>query len=136
MQQGTCLLQVIFCSRTHSQLSQFVSELRRTGLGERLALLPLGSRKALCINDDVRALGHGALMNERCMELQRQRAAARSSAGARAKTQAVVVPPLAGEAPQSMQPGAFGVGGAPLHSVSGMANQARPQRGQCMLAFC
>ena len=39
------LLQVIFCSRTHSQLSQFVAELRRTPFADSMALVALASRK-------------------------------------------------------------------------------------------
>lgn len=45
--------QLIFCSRTHSQLSQFVGELHRTKYADSVMLLPLGSRKALCVNDEV-----------------------------------------------------------------------------------
>jgi hypothetical protein len=40
------LLQIIFASRTHSQLSQFVGELRRTPFADQLSLVALGSRKA------------------------------------------------------------------------------------------
>ena len=47
--------QVIFCSRTHSQLSQFVGELHRTPFGDSMTLIALGSRKALCINEQVSA---------------------------------------------------------------------------------
>lgn len=46
--------QIIFCSRTHSQLSQFVGELHRTPFGESLSLVALGSRKQLCINPQAR----------------------------------------------------------------------------------
>lgn len=41
---------VYFCSRTHSQLSQFVDEFRRTGFALALKVTCLGSRKNLCIN--------------------------------------------------------------------------------------
>jgi chromosome transmission fidelity protein 1 len=41
---------VFFTSRTHSQLSQFVGELKRTEFAERLRTACLGSRKNLCIN--------------------------------------------------------------------------------------
>ncbi len=62
---------MIFCSRTHSQCSQFVSELRRTtGFSARLLALPLAARRALCINPAVRALGAAHLINERWEELQ------------------------------------------------------------------
>lgn len=43
-------LKVFFCSRTHSQLSQFVGELQRTEFRTSLQSVSLGSRKTLCIN--------------------------------------------------------------------------------------
>lgn len=83
-------LKIYFCSRTHSQLSQFVGELRRIRLPpaipaedeqdkihrpgdklhEELKHLTLGSRKNLCINHKVSALKHPTAINERCLELQ------------------------------------------------------------------
>eukprot|EP00887_Chlorella_sp_A99_P000340 scaffold13.g340.t1 len=63
--------QVIFASRTHSQLSQFVGELHRTPFGDEMSLVALGSRKALCINEAVLRLGSPGLVNERCLELQK-----------------------------------------------------------------
>lgn len=83
-------LKIYFCSRTHSQLSQFVGELRRIKLPpafptededtkpsrageqlyEELKHLTLGSRKNLCINHKVSALKHLTAVNERCLELQ------------------------------------------------------------------
>lgn len=82
-------LKVFFCSRTHSQLSQFVSELRRVRLpsapwfdrktgssptgGQQQQIvkhLPLGSRKNLCINTKVAMAGSTTAINERCIELQ------------------------------------------------------------------
>ena len=41
---------VFFTSRTHSQLSQFVGELKKTTFSEKLRTVCLGSRKNLCIN--------------------------------------------------------------------------------------
>ena len=38
-------MQVIFCSRTHSQLTQFVSELSRTPFAATLSMVALASRK-------------------------------------------------------------------------------------------
>ncbi|KAF2772683.1 DNA repair helicase [Teratosphaeria nubilosa] len=86
-------LKVYFCSRTHSQLSQFVGELQRvklppglpledasTGqtndLAEDVKQLSLGSRKNLCINAKVAKLGSQAAINERCVELQQSSTAA------------------------------------------------------------
>lgn len=76
-------LKIFFCSRTHSQLSQFVGELQRVKLPpglppdlnettstEPLKHLSLGSRKNLCINPEVVKLGNQTAINERCIELQ------------------------------------------------------------------
>ncbi|KAL9031211.1 MAG: hypothetical protein Q9196_000747 [Gyalolechia fulgens] len=80
---------VFFCSRTHSQLTQFVNELRRVQLppapwvdfakDSRPAEPPqrkfvkhvaLGSRKNLCINPKVADAGSTTAINERCLDLQ------------------------------------------------------------------
>ncbi|KAL9058695.1 MAG: hypothetical protein Q9206_001806 [Seirophora lacunosa] len=82
-------LKVFFCSRTHSQLTQFISELRRvqlppapwadrecasssSGVQQRNVIkhLPLGSRKNLCINPKVLNAGNATAINERCLDLQ------------------------------------------------------------------
>lgn len=87
-------LKVIYCSRTHSQLSQFASELRKVSMPpsieplpedndtslevtkEDLRTLTLGSRKNLCINPKVNRLKSVAAINERCLELQKPGTAA------------------------------------------------------------
>ncbi|GIL75953.1 hypothetical protein Vretifemale_5646 [Volvox reticuliferus] len=71
--------QIFFASRTHSQLAQFVGELRRTGFASRLRLVSLASRRGLCINEPVVALGAAGLITERCTELQERRKGSRSS---------------------------------------------------------
>lgn len=74
-------LKIFYSSRTHSQLTQFVNELRRIKpppslppldamLEEGVKHLSLGSRKNLCINEKVKDLGNLATINERCLELQ------------------------------------------------------------------
>jgi chromosome transmission fidelity protein 1 len=45
---------VYFCSRTHSQLSQFVKELRKTVFADEIDVVSLGSRKNLCINQGLK----------------------------------------------------------------------------------
>ncbi len=79
---------IFFCSRTHSQLTQFSSELSRVELPPAITMdevvngddfeqltedvkyLTLGSRKSLCINPRVSRLGNATAINERCLELQ------------------------------------------------------------------
>ncbi|KAF9887134.1 ATP-dependent DNA helicase chl1 [Aspergillus nanangensis] len=81
-------IKIFYCSRTHSQLTQFAHELRRVtvpsslpaesivSLGqdeefvERVKHLSLGSRKNLCINPRVAALENPTAINESCLELQ------------------------------------------------------------------
>ncbi len=76
-------LQVIFCSRTHSQLAQVVGELRRTRFADRFRVVVLAGRGVLCVNESVRALAPpAARLNDRCRDLQ---AASRSRAGAKQK---------------------------------------------------
>ncbi|KQK07010.1 ATP-dependent DNA helicase DDX11 isoform X1 [Brachypodium distachyon] len=64
---------VYFTSRTHSQLSQFVGELKKTQFSAKLRMVCLGSRMNLCINNDVRKLGSANRINERCLELQKNK---------------------------------------------------------------
>ena len=77
-------LKIFFCSRTHSQLTQFVQEVRRIKLpasswekdtddSEAISVVrhvPLGSRKNLCINPKVSKLGSITAINEKCLDLQ------------------------------------------------------------------
>ncbi|XP_078428985.1 RAD3-like DNA-binding helicase protein isoform X2 [Wolffia australiana] len=62
---------IYFCSRTHSQLSQFVKEFKKTKFSSELNAICLGSRMNLCINEGVLKLRNSNRINERCLELQR-----------------------------------------------------------------
>lgn len=64
-------VQIFFCSRTHSQLSQAVNEVRRTVYGDDIRITTLASRQQYCINPAVRKLSSAALINERCLEMQK-----------------------------------------------------------------
>ncbi|XP_050231803.1 uncharacterized protein LOC126680681 isoform X2 [Mercurialis annua] len=64
---------VYFCSRTHSQLSQFIKELRKTSFANEITVVCLGSRKNMCINEEVLKLGNATRINERCLELQNKK---------------------------------------------------------------
>ena len=82
-------VRIFYCSRTHSQLTQFANEVRRVKIPsfsaqeseakdpdnenqivEETKYLTLGSRKNLCINPQVSKLGSAVAINERCLELQ------------------------------------------------------------------
>ncbi|XP_055853974.1 ATP-dependent DNA helicase DDX11 [Episyrphus balteatus] len=64
-------VKIFFCSRTHSQLSQIVSEIRKTEYGKQVRCVSLASRQNLCIHPEVKKLTSGALINERCLDMQR-----------------------------------------------------------------
>ncbi|POS72055.1 hypothetical protein DHEL01_v209554 [Diaporthe helianthi] len=82
-------IKIYYTSRTHSQLTQFISELRRPTFssslpahirsqrddgpeeGEVVKQIPLSSRQQLCINPAVSKLGSVAAINDRCSELQK-----------------------------------------------------------------
>ncbi|XP_066040310.1 ATP-dependent DNA helicase DDX11 isoform X3 [Chamaea fasciata] len=64
---------IYYCSRTHSQLSQFVREVQKSPFGKDTRLVALGSRQNLCVNEEVRRLSALQLINDRCMEMQRNK---------------------------------------------------------------
>lgn len=66
------LLQIFFCSRTHSQLTQVVNAIKSTVYGKSIRVVSLASRQNYCINDSVRKLNSNSLINDRCLELQKQ----------------------------------------------------------------
>ncbi|XP_046462730.1 ATP-dependent DNA helicase DDX11-like [Daphnia pulex] len=69
MFEGT---KIIFASRTHSQISQFVREVKKSPFGDSIRLISLASRQQLCINEEVTSLKSSTLMNERCLEMQKK----------------------------------------------------------------
>ncbi|KAL6140902.1 hypothetical protein ACLB2K_059194 [Fragaria x ananassa] len=71
--EGEENLKVYFCSRTHSQLSQFIKELRKTVFANEMKVVCLGSRKNFCINQEVLKLGNSTRINERCLDLQKNK---------------------------------------------------------------
>ena len=77
--EETRRIRVVVASRTHSQLSQFVGELRRTRFADSVAAVALGSRAQLCVNDKVLGTENGgkgfsaSAVAERCRDLQKQK---------------------------------------------------------------
>uniref|UniRef100_A0A3Q2U0W6 DEAD/H (Asp-Glu-Ala-Asp/His) box helicase 11 n=1 Tax=Fundulus heteroclitus TaxID=8078 RepID=A0A3Q2U0W6_FUNHE len=64
---------IYYCSRTHSQLAQFVHEVQKSPFGQNVSLVTLGSRQNLCVNDEVRRLGSIQRINDRCLEMQKNK---------------------------------------------------------------
>jgi regulator of telomere elongation helicase 1 len=58
---------IIYASRTHSQLSQVISELRKTSYRPKLAVV--GSREQLCTNPAVKKLQSNSAMTTVCGQL-------------------------------------------------------------------
>ena len=65
--------QIFYCSRTHSQLSQFVKEIQKTNFADDIRLISLASRANMCINESILSLKNPTLINERCLELQKKK---------------------------------------------------------------
>ncbi|KAJ2712709.1 ATP-dependent DNA helicase chl1 [Coemansia spiralis] len=70
---------VYYASRTHSQLQQFVNEIKRTRFAQDgIRCVTLGSRQQLCVNDKVRSGSTSVhALNERCLEMQQSAKKAR-----------------------------------------------------------
>jgi len=66
-------LKIIFCSRTHSQLTQFVREVKKSPFGKEVSLVSLASRSVMCINPAVKKLNSQAAINEKCLELGKKK---------------------------------------------------------------
>ncbi|XP_029009204.1 ATP-dependent DNA helicase DDX11 [Betta splendens] len=64
---------IYYCSRTHSQLAQFVHEVQKSPFSKDVSLVTLASRQNLCVNEEVRGLGSIQRINDRCMEMQRNK---------------------------------------------------------------
>ncbi|KAL7753537.1 ATP-dependent DNA helicase chl1 [Sorochytrium milnesiophthora] len=76
-------LKVYYASRTHSQLSQFVHELRKTEYKDKMLVISLGSRRTLCINETVRrkAGDNVQRLNDLCLDLQKNKSKQKKDGG-------------------------------------------------------
>ena len=71
---GSGVRKIIYAARTHSQLSQFVGEIRRTAWGDSIRVVTLGGRKLLCGNQAVTGSKRNrseATITEKCLDLQK-----------------------------------------------------------------
>jgi chromosome transmission fidelity protein 1 len=74
VQPGSGVRKIVYAARTHSQLSQFVGEIRRTAWGSTVRVISLGSRKLLCGNVDVVGSNRNAseaMITEKCLDMQK-----------------------------------------------------------------
>ncbi|CAK1546270.1 unnamed protein product [Leptosia nina] len=67
------ITKIYISSRTHSQLSQFVGEFKRTVFNNNIRVVTLASRQHYCINSDVNKLKNVNLINERCLDMQKSK---------------------------------------------------------------
>ena len=63
---------IIYASRTHSQLSQVIGELRRTNYRPKIAIV--GSREQMCIHPNVKELSSSSAQSAVCNRLTRKKA--------------------------------------------------------------
>jgi chromosome transmission fidelity protein 1 len=68
-------IQVFYCTRTHSQIAQIFSEIKKIKQHSKdfhFKCVSIGSRKHLCINTSVRKLENVYMINEKCKEMHRK----------------------------------------------------------------
>ncbi|KAK7200228.1 helicase [Novymonas esmeraldas] len=64
---------VVYCSRTHAQLTQVVRELKRTTYAQRFTMAVLGSREHMCVNSEVTRLPSAQAQQAMCSALRAER---------------------------------------------------------------
>jgi hypothetical protein len=62
--------QIFYCSRTHSQISQFIHEIKRTCYSS-VRCISLASRAHMCINPEINSSRSDSTISEKCLDLQR-----------------------------------------------------------------
>ena len=66
------LPKLFYCSRTHTQIAQFVSEIRRTAYSSA-RVVTLGSRKLMCLHPEVSRMQSDARMSDACLDMQKSK---------------------------------------------------------------
>ncbi|XP_034176397.1 ATP-dependent DNA helicase DDX11 [Osmia lignaria lignaria] len=87
---------IFFCSRTHSQLSQFIREIKKSPYSKNVSVVPLASRQNYCINKNIRRLKHQSLINEQCLQLQKKKATVKEEKDVKRKKVATSCPFMPG----------------------------------------
>ncbi|UJR25139.1 hypothetical protein I4U23_006498 [Adineta vaga] len=90
---GKAPVQIIYASRTHSQLAQVVKEFKSTGYN-RMKITVLGSRDQLCIHPEVKALENTSDKISVCREKVRRKTCLFHRNFEMAKPEVVKLPPM------------------------------------------
>lgn len=80
------VVKIIYCSRTHSQISQFIREINKTAFGANIRVISLGSRKILCVNPAVTSLKSDLRMTDKCLDMLQGAKSKKSTNGKKQKT--------------------------------------------------
>ena len=73
VQPGSGVRKIVYAARTHSQLTQFVGELRRTAYAD-VRVVALGGRQVLCGNTSVNRSGRSEqAINDICLDLKKDK---------------------------------------------------------------
>ncbi|GFY75105.1 hypothetical protein TNIN_61721 [Trichonephila inaurata madagascariensis] len=67
------ILKIYYASRTHSQLAQFLGEIKRSPFKDQITVTTLGSRSNFCINESITKLRNLSLINENCIDMQKKK---------------------------------------------------------------
>ena len=67
------VVKIIYCSRTHSQISQFVREIRKTAFAKHIRVVSLGSRKNLCTNPKVATMASDVRITDKCLDMMQSK---------------------------------------------------------------
>ena len=57
---------VIYCTRTHSQIKEFIDEIKKTEFSKEFRVLHLASKAFYCLKSDVRGCAKSMLREEKC----------------------------------------------------------------------
>jgi chromosome transmission fidelity protein 1 len=64
---------ILYCSRTHSQISQFVNEIKKT-VYKDVKCITLGSRRTTCINTNINtSLTSDNIISDKCLDMQKSK---------------------------------------------------------------
>lgn len=59
---------IIYCTRTHSQIKEFISEIKKTAFSKKFKVVHLASKTHYCLQDDVKAIKNSLVIEEKCQD--------------------------------------------------------------------